>query len=205
MNSSSMETRVAALEALLKEKGALAEDSIPTYAHRTSEEWLPVNGARLCARAWCDSGFKRFLLSDGKAAAASMGFTMPEHHRKLAVKENTPSIHNVICCTLCSCTAFTIIGMAPGWYKDFEYRARIVREARTVLAEMGLVLPDEIHIRVWDTTTDTRYMILPLQPPYTAGWSEERLVRLVTKESLIGVQRLEPPFLAVQDQDTLHG
>ncbi|WP_218002847.1 nitrile hydratase subunit alpha [Paraburkholderia oxyphila] len=200
-----METRVAALETLLKDKGVLADDSVATYAHRTSEEWLPINGARLCARAWRDPEFKQFLLADGKAAAASMGFAMPEHHRKLAVKENTPSVHNVICCTLCSCTAFTIIGMAPGWYKDFEYRASIVREARTVLAEMGLVLRDEIKIRVWDTTTDTRYMILPLQPPYTAGWSEERLARLVTKESLIGVQRLEPPFLPVQNPDALQG
>lgn len=201
MNHSSMETRVAALETLLKDKGVLADDSIATYAHRTSKEWLPINGARLCAKAWCDPEFKRFLLADGKAAAASMGFAMPEHHRKLAVKENTPLVHNVICCTQCSCTAFTIIGMAPGWYKDFEYRARIVREARTVLAEMGLFLPLGINIRVWDTATDTRYMILPLQPPYTTGWSEEQLARLITKESLIGVQRLEPPFLPVQNQD----
>jgi nitrile hydratase len=197
--NSTMETRVAALETLLKNKGLLADDSIAAYKHKTSEEWLPTNGARLCAKAWCDPAFKHFLLSDGKAAAASMGFSMPEHHGSLAVKENTESLHNVICCTLCSCTAFTIIGMAPGWYKDLEYRARIVREARTVLAEMGLALPDTMKIRVWDTTTDTRYMILPVRPSYTAGWSEERLATLITKESLIGVQRLESPFLAVQE------
>jgi nitrile hydratase len=128
-----------------------------------------------------------------------MGFAMPEHHGSLVVKENTDSLHNVICCTLCSCTAFTIIGMAPAWYKDLEYRARIVREARTVLAEMGLKLPDDMKIRVWDTTTDTRYMILPLRPPYTMNWSEEQLAKLITQDSLIGVQRLEPPFSPVQD------
>jgi nitrile hydratase subunit alpha len=194
-----METRVAALETLLKDKGLLDEDSIETYRQQTSEAWSPTNGARLCAKAWCDPEFKRFLLGDGKAAAASMGFAMPEHHGSLVVKENTDSLHNVICCTLCSCTAFTIIGMAPGWYKDLEYRARIVREARTVLAEMGLKLPDEIKIRVWDTTTDTRYMILPVRPPYTASWSQERLAKLITQDSLIGVQRLEPPFFPVQD------
>jgi nitrile hydratase subunit alpha len=194
-----METRVAALETLLKDKGLLADDSVETYRQQTSEAWSPANGARLCAKAWCDPGFKRFLLGDGKAAAASMGFAMPEHHGSLVVKENTESLHNVICCTLCSCTAFTIIGMAPGWYKDLEYRARIVREARTVLAEMGLKLPDEMKIRVWDTTTDTRYMILPLRPPYTANWSEERLAKLITQDSLIGVQRLEPPFFPAQD------
>jgi nitrile hydratase subunit alpha len=194
-----METRVAALETLLKDKGLLDEDSIETYRQQTSEAWSPTNGARLCAKAWCDPEFKRFLLGDGKAAAASMGFAMTEHHGSLVVKENTDSLHNVICCTLCSCTAFTIIGMAPGWYKDLEYRARIVREARTVLAEMGLKLPDEIKIRVWDTTTDTRYMILPVRPPYTASWSQERLAKLITQDSLIGVQRLEPPFSPVQN------
>jgi nitrile hydratase len=194
-----METRVAALEKLLKDKGVLADDNVEVYRQQTSERWSTSNGARLCAKAWCEPEFKRFLLSDGKAAAASMGFAMPEHHGSLVVKENTDSLHNVICCTLCSCTAFTIIGMAPAWYKDLEYRARIVREARTVLAEMGLKLPDDMKIRVWDTTTDTRYMILPLRPPYTMNWSEEQLAKLITQDSLIGVQRLEPPFSPVQD------
>ena len=100
------------------------------------------------------------------------------------------TVHNVICCTLCSCTAFTIIGLPPDWYKDLEYRARVVRESRTVLREMGLDLPPEIEIRVWDTTADTRYMVLPVQPPETVGWPEERLVDIVTKESMIGVARL---------------
>jgi nitrile hydratase subunit alpha len=194
-----METRVVALETLLKHEGLLTDDDVETYRQQTSETWSSTNGARLCARAWCDPAFKRFLLEDGKTAAASMGFAMPDHHGSLVVKENTDSLHNVICCTLCSCTAFTIIGMAPGWYKDFEYRARIVREARTVLAEMGLKLPHEMKIRVWDTTTDSRYMILPVRPSYTRGWSEARLASLITQDSLIGTQRLEPPFAPLQD------
>jgi nitrile hydratase len=104
--------------------------------------------------------------------------------------ENTPTVHNVICCTLCSCTAFTIIGLPPDWYKDLEYRARVVRESRTVLKEMGLVLPPEVEIRVWDTTADTRYVVLPTRPPETLGWPEERLAAIVTRDAMIGVARL---------------
>jgi nitrile hydratase len=106
------------------------------------------------------------------------------------VLENTPSLQNVICCTLCSCTAFSIIGLPPDWYKDLEYRARVVRQSRTVLKEMGLDLPLSIDIRVWDTTADTRYMVLPVRPDGTEGWSEERLAGLVTKDAMIGVARL---------------
>ena len=123
-------------------------------------------------------------------AAMELGLTMPPHHRHLVVLENTPHIHNVICCTLCSCTAFTIIGMPPDWYKDLEYRSRVVRQSRTVLKEMGLDLPPEMEIRVWDTTADTRYMVLPLQPAETIGWPEDKLADLVTRDSMIGVARL---------------
>jgi nitrile hydratase len=129
-------------------------------------------------------------LANGKSAVAELGLTMPAHHRHLVVLENTRTVHNVIVCTLCSCTAFTIIGLPPDWYKDLDYRARAVRESRTVLREMGLDLPPEIEIRVWDTTADTRYMVLPVQPSETVGWPEERLVDIVTKESMIGVARL---------------
>ena len=119
-----------------------------------------------------------------------LGYDMPRHHRHLVVLENTAAVHNVICCTLCSCTAFTIVGLPPDWYKDLEYRARVVRESRTVLKEMGLELPRETEIRVWDTTADTRYMVLPMQPSGTDGWPEERLAQLVTQDALIGVARL---------------
>ncbi len=108
---------------------------------------------------------------------------MPPHHRHLVVLENTPTVHNVICCTLCSCTASSIIGLPPDWYKDLEYRARVVRQSRTVLKEMGLDLPADIEIRVWDTTADTRYMVLPVRPTGTEGWSEEKLAGLVTSET----------------------
>lgn len=187
---------VDALERLLKSNAIINDEGMAGYAHTVTVEWLPANGARLCAKAWTDPDFKRLLLADGKAAAAAMGFQMPEHHGMLAVKENSAALHNVICCTLCSCTAFTIIGMAPGWYKNLEYRARIVREARSVLGEMGLHLRESVDIRVWDTTTDTRYMVLPMRPPHTDGWSESELAALITKEALIGVQRLEPPYAA---------
>lgn len=131
------------------------------------------------------------MLKDGRSAAAEMGFGMPEHHRHLVVLENTPDIHNLIVCTLCSCTAYTIIGAAPDWYKDMEYRARVVRESRTALKEMGLDLPASTEIRVWDTTADTRYMILPVQPPATQGWPADRLADIVTQASMIGTERLD--------------
>ncbi len=189
-----MNKRVSALEELLKNKNFIDDKTFSDYEKVVTEDWVPNNGARLVARAWVDPLFKEFLLADGKAAASSFGFGMPEHHGSLVVKENTEQIHNVICCTLCSCTAFTIIGMAPGWYKDLDYRSRLVREARTVLGEMGLALSDQLKIRVWDTTADTRYMIMPLRPVYTEGWSEEDLIKIITKESLIGVARLEEPY-----------
>ncbi|HSW83691.1 MAG TPA: nitrile hydratase subunit alpha, partial [Usitatibacter sp.] len=110
--------------------------------------------------------------------------------RHLVVLENTPKVQNVICCTLCSCTAFTLIGLPPDWYKDLQYRSRVVRESRTVLKEMGLELASDIEVRGWDTTADTRYMVLPQRPAHTQGWTEERLAGIVTRDSLIGVARL---------------
>ena len=151
---------------------------------------MPENGARVVAKAWTDPAFRQRLLANGRDAVAELGLTMPVHHRHLVVLENTPAVHNVICCTLCSCTAFSIIGLPPDWYKDLEYRARVVRQSRTVLKEMGLDLPPEMEIRVWDTTADTRYMVLPVRPAGTDGWSEEKLAKLVSKDSMIGVARL---------------
>ena len=196
-----MNKKVDALARLAIDKGLFEAATLDEYRQRVNEEWLPANGARLCAKAWSDPNFKQYLLSDGKAAAASLGFAMPEHHASLVVKENTSTVHHLICCTLCSCTAYTIIGMPPGWYKNLEYRARVVREARTVLSELGLALPESIQIKVWDTTTDTRYMVLPMRPPGTEGWSEEELARLVSKDSMIGAARLEPPYSAASLAD----
>src|SRR5580765_8587665 len=185
-----VERRAAAIEAALEARGLKPGEFVAEATRRAEEEWVPANGARMVARAWIDPAFRQRLLADGRAAAAEFGFELPRHHRHLVFLENTPTVHNVICCTLCSCTAFTIIGLPPDWYKDLEYRARIVRESRTVLREMGLDLPAEIEIRVWDTTADTRYMVLPARPPHTEGWSEEQLAAIVTRDALIGVARL---------------
>lgn len=188
--TASVEQRVDAIQAAFDERGLKATAAVEEISHLAQEQWVPQNGARVVAKAWVDPAFRQRLLADGRAAVAELGLTMPKHHRHLVVLENTPTVHNVICCTQCSCTAFTIIGLPPDWYKDLEYRARIVRQSRTVLKEMGLDLPPEMEIRVWDTTADTRYMVLPVQPPATIGWPEERLAEIVTRDSMIGVARL---------------
>lgn len=188
--AASVEQRVVAIEAAFQERGMKPGEFIDEMTHLADERWGPQNGARVVAKAWTDRAFRQRLLANGRAAVAELGFELPRHHRHLVVLENTPTVHNVICCTLCSCTAFTIIGLPPDWYKDLEYRARVVRQSRTVLREMGLDLPPEIEIRVWDTTADTRYMVLPMRPPGTVGWSEDELAAIVTKDSLIGVARL---------------
>ena len=195
--TASLARRVDALAALLADRGLLDDHFESNHEQRLEEDWVPNNGARIVAKAWSDPAFKKRLVEDGKAAAIASGCSFPKHHGALVVLENTETMHNVICCTLCSCTAFTIVGMAPGWYKDLDYRARIVREARTVLSEMGLILPNSIDIRIWDTTADTRYMVLPLRPSHTEGWSEGDLAALVTQNALIGVSRLEAPYRAV--------
>jgi len=185
------EQRAAALEIVLRRKGEMPGTFVSDFTDHAEEEWITDNGARMVARAWVDPGFRARMLADGKSAAHEMGFEFPEHHRRLVVLENTPDIHNVIVCTLCSCTAYTIIGAAPEWYKDIDYRARVVRESRTVLREMGLDLPPTTEIRVWDTTADHRYLVLPMQPPATIGWPEEKLAKIVTQDAMIGASRLD--------------
>jgi nitrile hydratase len=182
--------RASAIEAALIARGIASVDAIDERVHLGDDVWLPQRGARVVAKAWVDPAFRARLLANGKAAVAELGIELPVHHRHLVVLENTQDIHNVICCTLCSCTAFTVIGLPPGWYKDLEYRARVVRESRTVLRDMGLDLPPAIDIRVWDTTADTRYMVLPQRPANTDGWTEAQLAALVTQDALIGVARL---------------
>jgi len=189
-HTASVEQRVDAIQAALDARGMNATDAVEELSNLAQEEWVPKNGARVVARAWVDSAFRARLLANGREAVAELGLTLPKHHRHLVVLENTATVQNVICCTLCSCTAFTIIGLPPDWYKDLEYRSRVVRESRTVLREMGLDLSPEVEIRVWDTTADTRYMVLPTQPPETIGWLEDRLAEIVTRDSMIGVARL---------------
>ena len=183
------EKRTAALETALDARGLQPTAFVDAHVRTAEEDWVPQNGARMVAKAWSDPAFRERLLRNGKDAAAELGLSLPAHHRHLVVLENTAKVHNVICCTQCSCTAYTIIGLPPDWYKDFEYRARVVRQSRTVLREMGLDLPPAIEIRVWDTSADTRYMVLPLRPAGTEGWSEEKLASIVTKDAMIGVAR----------------
>jgi len=186
----SIEKRVAAIESVLEDHAMQAAAFVDTFNRWATEEWIPENGARVVAKAWSEPDFRSRLLADGIAAIRELGLSMPAHHRHLVALENTATVHNVICCTLCSCTAFTVIGLPPDWYKDLEYRARVVRESRSVLREMGLALAPQIEIRVWDTTADTRYMVLPERPPGTEGWSQEQLAALVTKEGMIGVAKV---------------
>jgi nitrile hydratase len=191
--TATVEQRVDAIQSALDARGLDASQAVDELSHLAQEQWIPQSGARVVARAWTDPAFRARLLANGKAAVEELGLAMPKHHRHLVVLEDGPKVKNVICCTQCSCTAFTIIGLPPDWYKDLEYRARVVRESRTVLKEMGLELAPDIEIRVWDTTADTRYMVLPERPAYTAGWSEKQLAAIVTRDSLIGVARLEEP------------
>jgi len=188
--TASVQQRVEAIQAALDARGMNATDAVQKLDHIAQEQWIPQNGARVVAKAWVDAAFRARLIADGRAAVTELGISMPKHHRHLVVLENTPTVQNVICCTLCSCTAFTVIGLPPDWYKDLEYRSRVVRESRTVLKEMGLDLPPAVEIRVWDTTADTRYMVLPVQPPQTIGWPEDKLAEIVTRDSMIGVARL---------------
>jgi len=148
----------------------------------------PMNGAKVVARAWVDPEYKQRLLADGTAAIAELGFGGPEGDHIVAV-ENTPDVHNVVVCTLCSCYPWPVLGLPPTWYKSPPYRSRMVREPRTVLAEMGCAVPDDVEIRVWDSSAEMRYLVLPARPPGTEGAGEEDLAATVTRDAMIGVAR----------------
>jgi nitrile hydratase len=178
--------RAKAIESLLVEKGLLASDAIDRVVEIYEKDVGPLNGAKVVARAWCDPGYKRRLLQDGTAAIAELGFggLQGEH---MVVVENTPRVHNVVCCTLCSCYPWPVLGLPPTWYKSLAYRSRIVREPRAVLREFGLELPESVEIRVWDSSAEIRYMVLPERPAAAAEMTEAELAPLVTRDSLIGV------------------
>ena len=182
--------RAKAVAEALAAKGVVPEGFLDVVPARATEAWSPRNGARVVARAWVDADYRRRLLADGTAACAELGYAGPQGEY-IVVLENTPGVHNVIVCTQCSCTAWPVLGLPPDWYKSPEYRSRVVREPRRVLHELGLDLPESIAIRVWDTTAETRYMVLPLRPAGTEGSSEERLAALVTREAMIGIARVE--------------
>ena len=183
--------RTRAIEALLVEKGVLTE---PEVQDRISymESRSPANGARLVARAWVDPNFKELLLSDGKAAALELGID-PSHPAEFLVVENTPEVHNLIVCTLCSCYPRAVLGRPPDWYKSLAYRSRAVREPRSVMKEFGFEPPTGVEVVVHDSTADVRYMVLPMRPSGTENLSEEELAALVTRDSLIGVSTPRTP------------
>jgi len=185
---SPIEQRVAALAALLTERGLLPDGLIDDVTRRYESEIGPMNGAKVVARAWVDPAYRERLLADGTAAIAELGFGGPEGHH-LVVVENTDAVHNVIVCTLCSCYPWPVLGLPPAWYKDPPYRARMVREPRALLAEMGCPLPDDVEIRVWDSSAEVRYLVLPRRPGGTDGMTEADLAALVTRDAMIGVAR----------------
>jgi len=172
----------------MKDKNFIPEGFIEAMVENMENKWDPANGARVVARAWVDPEFRELLLKDGTAACEQFGYTGPQGEYIVAL-ENTPTLQNVIVCSLCSCTAWPVLGIPPEWYKSFEYRARLVREGRTVLRELGEDLPESVAVKVWDTTAESRYMVLPVRPEGTEDMTEEELAALVTKDVLIGVAR----------------
>jgi nitrile hydratase subunit alpha len=184
--------RVKALESLLIEKGLVEPAAIDELIDVYETKVGPRNGARVVARAWLDPAFRKWLIKDASAAIASLGYTgrQGEHMRVL---ENTPKVHNLVVCTLCSCYPWPVLGLPPAWYKSAPYRARAVAEPRRVLKEFGTELSEDVEIRVWDSTSEMRYLVLPERPEETASWSEDELARLVTRNAMIGVEKVRAP------------
>ena len=181
--------RAEALEKLLTEQGLVSGEAIDGIIRLYEEDVGPMNGAKVVARAWVDEAYRERLLADGTAAIAELELGGPQGER-LVVVENTPDVHNVVVCTLCSCYPWPVLGLPPAWYKDPAYRSRVVREPRAVLREFGLELPDQVEVRVWDSSAEIRYLVLPERPGGTEGESEEALAARVTRDAMIGVARL---------------
>ena len=189
---SDVELRVKSLESLLVEKGlvdpAAVDALIDTYENKIG----PRNGAKVVARAWVDPDFKRRLLADATAAIAEMGYSGQQAEHMMVV-ENTPELHNLVVCTLCSCYPWAVLGLPPGWYKSEAYRSRVVMEPRGVLQEFGLELPEATQICVWDSTAEVRYLVLPQQPPGTEDYTEQELAALVSRNAMIGTAQIPAP------------
>jgi nitrile hydratase len=184
--------RARALESLLAEKGLTSSDVVDKVISLYEQDIGPHNGARVVARAWTDPQFKARLLADGTAAIAELGFGGV----LLSVVENTPTVHNLVICTLCSCYPGAFLGLPPAWYKSFAYRSRAVSEPRALLRELGLELDESVELRVWDSSAELRYMVLPERPAGTEGLTEEQLRTLVTRDAMIGVARIQVPVAA---------
>jgi len=183
--------RVKALESLLVEKGLVDPQALDEIIDTFETRIGPRNGARVVARAWTDAAFRRRLLADGGAAIAEMGFIA--RGEDIVVLENTPGIRNLVVCTLCSCYPWSVLGLPPVWYKSAPYRSRAVIDPRGVLAELGGPVPDAVEVRVWDSTAEMRYLVLPERPAGTEGWSEEQLAEIVTRDAMIGVAPVTVP------------
>jgi len=178
--------RAESLESLLLEKGLIDPKVIDGLINRYVNDVGPLNGARVVAKAWTDPDYKARLLENGTTAVAELGFSGPQGEH-IVVVENTSSVHNVVVCTLCSCYPWPLLGLPPSWYKDPAYRSRIVREPRTVLGEFGVSLSDAVDVRVWDSSSEVRYFVLPERPAGTESMAEDELVPLVSREAMVGV------------------
>ena len=187
--------RAEALEVLLREKGLLDPAEVDAVLANYGERVGPLNGARVVARAWTDEAYRQRLLADGTAAAAELGIVGGPggQMERLVVVENSPAVHNVVVCTLCSCYPWALLGLPPRWYKDPAYRSRVVREPRAVLREFGLEVPAEKALKVWDSSAEVRYLVLPERPEGTQGFSEAQLAALVSREAMIGVALVSEP------------
>jgi nitrile hydratase len=189
---SDLTLRVKSLESLLVEKGlvdrAALDALVDTYEHKIG----PRNGARVVARAWVDPAYKQRLLADAGAAIAELGYA-GQQGEDMLVLENTPQVHNTVVCTLCSCYPWPVLGLPPVWYKSAPYRSRVVIDPRGVLREFGLELPEDVEVRVWDSTAELRYLVLPERPAGTEKMSEEELAALVTRDAMVGVAKVPPP------------
>tara|TARA_Y100000590_G_scaffold218509_1_gene247430 strand:+ start:1682 stop:2284 length:603 start_codon:yes stop_codon:yes gene_type:complete len=182
--------RVKSLEKVLSDKGLIDPEAIDTLVDFYENKVGPQNGAKVVARAWSDPEYKKRLLADGTSAISELGFSGMQGE-DMVVVENTPKTHNLIVCTLCSCYPWPVLGLPPVWYKSPPYRSRAVKDPRGILSEFGLDLSEEIEVRVWDSTAEVRYMVLPERPEGTDALSEEELAELITRDSMIGVERVE--------------
>jgi nitrile hydratase len=182
---SEMDVRVRALESLLVEKGYVDPKALDILIETYETKIGPHNGARVVAKAWSDPAFRQWLMDDATAAIESLGYPGRQGQHMVALA-NDERVHNLVVCTLCSCYPWPVLGLPPVWYKSAPYRARAVIDPRGVLAEFGVTLPAEVELRVWDSTAEVRYLVLPRRPPRTDGWTEEQLATLVTRDSMIG-------------------
>jgi len=188
------EARARAIESLLVDKGLILTDAIDALVEMYEQDIGPLKGARVVARAWVDPEFRARLLADGANTIADVGIEPSAN--QLVVVENTSTVHNVVVCTLCSCYPWAVLGLPPTWYKSFAYRSRVVREPRAVLHEFGLDLDDSVEVRVWDSSAEVRYLVLPERPPGSEALSEAELAALVTRDAMIGVAKVTAPALA---------